>query len=69
MANSTTESGRTGGLVLTRKVGQSVSIENGLIEIEVVRIKGHQVRLRFRGNAKIDRKERLEGEDVERYSP
>lgn len=60
---SDAETPRPGGLVLTRKVGQRVLIEHGLLTVEVVSIKGGQVKLRFIGNVKVDREERAETEE------
>lgn len=50
------------GLVLTRRIGQIISIEHGLLEIQVVEISGKQIKLKFIGNVKVDRKEKLEAE-------
>jgi len=49
-----------GSLVLTRKVGQAILIEHGIVRIEVVSTRGHYVRLRFTGNCQVDREERYE---------
>lgn len=51
---------RRPGLVLTRKLGDSILVEDGILEVRVVQIRGKQVRLKFIGNVKIDRKEKYE---------
>lgn len=56
------------GLVLTRKVGQEITVEHGLLRIQVVQIKGKQVRLKFVGNVQVDRAERLEKMEAEDVS-
>jgi carbon storage regulator CsrA len=56
---------RRPGLVLTRKLGESVMVEHGLLEIQVVEIKGQQVRLKFLGNVQIHRAELLDPETHE----
>lgn len=48
------------GLVLTRQVGQEVYIENGLVIVQVVSVRGKQVKLKFIGNVQIDRREVVE---------
>ena len=50
---------KCGGLVLNRKVGDQITINNGEIIIEVVEIHGNEVRLAFKAHAeiKIDRVE------------
>lgn len=49
------KNGIPGGLVIVRKLGESLSLENGLMIITVTQVKGTQVRLQFRGGLRIDR--------------
>ncbi|MGE0525877.1 MAG: carbon storage regulator [Bdellovibrionales bacterium] len=44
-------------ITLTRKVGQAIWIEYGLVKITVAGIYGRQVELRFEGNVQVDRQE------------
>jgi sRNA-binding carbon storage regulator CsrA len=51
------------GLVLTRKVGQEILIEHGLLRIQILQVKGKQVRIKFIGNVRVDRAEKVEAEN------
>jgi sRNA-binding carbon storage regulator CsrA len=52
------------GLVLTRTLGQSILVEHGLLEIQVVGLGGGKVRLKFIGQVAIDRAEKFEDKDL-----
>jgi len=62
------EAERKTGLVLTRKVTESVSLHTpeGEIRVQVIRIQGNRVRLRFEapGSVKIDRSEIIDAPQV-----
>lgn len=55
-----------GGLMLNRKEGQSITINHGEVIIEVVEIRGKEVRLAFRAarDVVILRKEQQEARDA-----
>ena len=48
------------GLVLTRRVGQYLIVNEGELLIQVTEIKGKQVRLKFIGKAKLERAEKFD---------
>lgn len=52
------------GLVLMRKLGESIIVEHGILEIQVIEIRGKQVKLKFIGNVRVDRSELLEKEEL-----
>ena len=52
MSNFTKKS-QLGGLMLTRREGESISVNHGEIFIEVVEVRGHYVRLAFKANKEI----------------
>ncbi len=54
-----TKKSKIGGLIINRKVGEQITINNGEITIEIVEIHGKEVRLAFRAHKdiKIDRTE------------
>lgn len=49
----------TSGLCLTRREGEEVWVEHGLLKIQIARIRGREVRLRFIGNVAVHRAEVL----------
>lgn len=65
MSNKFDKTSSIKGLILNRKAGQKVLVNKGEIEIEVVEIKGGQVRLAFKAHKEIiiQRSELLEDSD------
>ena len=52
MSNFTKKS-QLGGLMLTRREGEAISVNHGEIYIEIVEVRGHYVRLAFKASKEI----------------